>query len=102
MQKCHHCGAQGHVRPQCKKYIADIESGKVQPIHSPKPAVKFQEGDQHGVCDRFKNPRMEVLLSAFAAFATSDDESDEEEEDEHDKEVEDNEKLQAFLGMIGT
>jgi hypothetical protein len=45
---------------------------------------------------------MKALLSVVSAFATGDDESDEEEEDEHDKEVEDNEKLQAFLGMIGT
>ncbi len=101
MQKCHLCGAQGHVWPQCK-YITDIESGKVQPICSPKPAIKAQEGDWRGVHDRFKNPRMNALLSAFSAFATGDDESDEEEKDEHDKEVEEDQELQAFLGMIGT
>jgi hypothetical protein len=85
LQKCHHCGAQGHVQPQCKKYIADIGTGKVQPVCFWKPATKAQEGDQRGVCDRFKSPRMKALLSAFAAFATGDDESDEEEEDEQDK-----------------
>ncbi len=54
--------------PNATNYIADIESGKVQPIHSLKPAIKAQEGDWCGVCDRFKNPRIKALLSAFAAF----------------------------------
>jgi hypothetical protein len=31
--------------PNATNYIADIESGKVQPIHSLKPAIKAQEGD---------------------------------------------------------
>ncbi len=52
-QKCHHCGTRGHVWPQCKKYLANIESGKIQPVCSPKPAAITHGREHQEARDKF-------------------------------------------------
>ncbi len=110
LQKCNFCGIQGHVCPQCKKYLAAKENGTlgISPTGYKCNTKPFFNKDNRR--EKFnKDPKLKALLSAFAAF-TSDylADSQTEHDEKNDKQdkpdgdtVEDNEDVNALLGMFG-
>jgi hypothetical protein len=104
----------GHVQPQCKKFLADKASGKV-----PSPTINKRYPAPSDCCknirrDKFnKDPKLKALLSAFAAFTASyvadnDIEDDNENTIQDDNNANtknkdnDNNDVNAFLGMFGS
>jgi hypothetical protein len=114
LQTCNHCGINGHVRPQCKKFLTDKASGKV-----PSPTIDKRSPAPSDRCknirhDKFnKDPKLKALLSAFAAF-TASYVADNDIEDDNENTIQDdnntntknkddnNDDVNAFLGMFGS
>jgi hypothetical protein len=110
LQKCNFCGIQGHVRPQCKKYLAAKENGtlEISPTGYKRNTKPFFNKDNRR--EKFnKDPKLKALLSAFAAFTTDyladsqpeqDENNDKQDKPDGDT-VEDDEDVTAFLSMFG-
>jgi hypothetical protein len=111
LQKCNYCGNQGHVRPQCSKYLANKEKGT-----SPPPVDKRNSNNKlffnkDNCCEKFnKDPKLKALLSAFAAF-TNDyisesqpkpdkKEDDDQQENSDSNKVNNDNDVNAFLGNV--
>jgi hypothetical protein len=110
LQKFNYCGNQGYVRPQCKNYLADKENNTSPPSvdnHNNKPF--FNKDNRHEKLK--KDSKLKALLSAFAAFTNdyiseSQSETDKKEDDYQQEnsdinKVNDNDDVNAFLGMFG-
>jgi hypothetical protein len=114
LQTCNHCGVNSHIRPQCKKFLADKASGKV-----PSPTIDKCSPAPSDCCknihrDKFnEDPKLKALLSAFAAFMASyvadnyiEDDIENTIQDDNNantknKDDDDND-VNAFLGMFGS
>ena len=114
LQTCNHCGVNGQVRPQCKKFLADKASGKVLSLTIDKRSPAPGDCCKNIRHNKFnKDPKLKALLSAFAAF-TADYVVDNDIEDNNENTVEDDNKatiknkdndhddVNAFLGMFGS
>ena len=110
LQKCNFCGTQGHVCPQCKKYLAAKENGtlEISPTGYKRNTKPFFNKDNR--CEKFnKDPKLKALLSAFAAFTTDyladsqpkQDENNDKQDKPDGNTVEDDEDVTAFLSMFG-
>jgi hypothetical protein len=111
LQTCHHCGNKGHVHPICRKYLAAKENGTLPPpgekrLHKPASAV---HKDCHEKLQR--DPKLKALLSAFSAFTTeyladsqpeaNEDEADSDDNNDGASVQDDEDEVNAFLGMVG-
>ncbi len=112
LQKCNYCWNQGHVRPQCRKYLADKEKGT-----SPPPVDKRNSNNKlffnkDNCREKFnKDPKLKALLSAFTAFTNdyisesqpkpNKKEDDDQQENSDSNEVNNDDDVNAFLGMFG-
>ncbi len=121
--KCHHCGEKDHIRPDCPKYLQQINSGKI--VRGPK----YQRSGPHGPplsCppgrepprspghaepprDFMKEPKAKAFLSAFQALFTNDKNNNEEEDesnDEQDGDADNNQgvddDVRVFLSLAGS
>jgi hypothetical protein len=70
LQTCHHCGNKGHIRPNCRKYLAKKANGTLPPpgkkrLTRPAPALNKYPREKLQ-----KDPKLKALLSAFSAFTT--------------------------------
>jgi hypothetical protein len=114
LQTCNHCGINGHVRPQCKKFLADKASGKVPSPTIDKRSPAPSDRRKNIRRDKFnKDPKLKALLSAFAAF-TASYVADNDIEDDNENTIQDdnnantknrddnNDDVNAFLGMFGS
>ncbi len=114
LQTCNHCGINGHIQPQCKKFLADKASGNVPSPTidkcSPAPSDRCKN-----ICrDKFnKDPKLKALLPAFAAFTASyvadndiEDDNENTIQDDNNANTEnrddDDDDVNAFLGMFGS
>jgi hypothetical protein len=113
-QICHHCGKIGHIRPLCRKYLAEQANGTL-PLLGKKRFGKLAFNGKPAFnkdkrCDKFdKDQKLKALLSAFAAFTTDYITNSQEESEainNNDNVEEGNESnydnLQAFWGMVGS
>ena len=107
--KCVHCGVEGHIRPTCPKYLAQIESGEIQRPVRVTPAGGKPANPKYKVKDR----RARALLSVFQAFYGDDSDSGDSEDngaggEDQDKNADENENsddiddIHGFLSMIGS
>ncbi len=109
--KCDHCREMGHIRPTCKKYLAQIESGEIK--HPEKGTSRDHLRKGRGG-PRKKNylqdPKARAFLSAFTALFSNDTDDDDEgtngneKEDQADKtheELGNNKDIASFLLMVG-
>ena len=65
---CHHCRKKGHIRPNCKKFRADVAAGKIKLNHQPhdnrQRGVQEDYGRKPPLCKKFqqrskgKSPRI--------------------------------------------
>jgi hypothetical protein len=104
---------QERLCPLCRQYLAEKANGTLPPLGAKqfgKPAVNGKPAfnkEKHQ--DKFdKDPKLNALLSAFAAFTTDyiansqevSEASDNNNIEEGNESNEDD--LQAFLGMVGS
>ena len=114
LQTCNHCGVNGHVRPQCKKFLADKASGKVRSPTIDKRSPASSDRRKNIRRDKFnKDLKLKALLSAFSAF-TASYVTDNDIEDDNENTIQDdnnantenkddnNDDVNAFLGMFGS
>jgi hypothetical protein len=109
--KCHHCGEQGHICPNCPIYLDKIKSSKIKrggmyasPRGLPKachPGCPLQRRDF------MKDPKAKAFSSAFQALFTTDEGVDDDNDAlakannaAHDQDAEDND-LHGLLSMVG-
>jgi hypothetical protein len=114
LQTCHHCGNKGHVRPRCREYLAAKANGTLPPFppSSEKRSNMPASAPPKDPRDKLqKDPKLKALLSAFSAFIANylaelqPDENGEAANDNEADDVEnvhdDNDDVNAFLGMVG-
>ncbi len=99
--KCHHCGEQGHIRPNCPIYLDKIKSAKSSPPKACPPGCPTQQRDF------MKDPKAKAFFSAFQALFTTDEGADDNNDTlakannaAHNQDAEDND-LHGFLSMVG-
>ncbi len=110
LQTCHHCGNKGHVRPNCRKYLAEKANGTLPPPgekHLTRPAPAFNRYHHEKLQ---KDPKCKALLSAFSVFTTeylADSQPEASETaangDDHNdlaSGAKDEDEVKAFLGMV--
>jgi hypothetical protein len=109
--KCHHCGEQGHIRPNCPIYLDNIMSGEIKqdgmhpsPCGPPKSCSLGHPTQQR---DFMKDPKAKAFFSAFQAFFTTDVGADDDNHAlakannaAHNQDAGDND-LHGFLSMVG-
>jgi len=115
--KCNHCGEIGHIRPNCSKYLAAIESGEIkrpdkQPVRDLGRRPKTRDGAYTPRRNFLKDPKAKAFLSAFKSMMfdsdDSGDEGDDKESNQDDNDEsgsvhdDDEDDLQGFLSMIGS
>jgi hypothetical protein len=110
---CHYCRKKGHIRPNCKKFRADVAAGKIKFNHQPR------DNRQRGVQEDYgrkpplrkifnKDPKAKALVSAFAGFFAGNmgNENDKDIESPPDEKEENNHKPTedqlAFFSMVGS
>ncbi len=109
--KCHRCGEQGHIHPNCPIYLDKIKSGKIKrggTRPSPcGPAKACPPGHPTQQRDFMKDPKAKAFFSAFQALFTTDEGVDDNNDAlvktndaAHDQDAEDND-LHGFLSMVG-
>jgi hypothetical protein len=70
---CHHCRKKGHICPDCKKFRADVATGKIKLNHQPRDNLQQDVQEDYGrkppLHENFnKDPKAKALVSAFSAF----------------------------------
>jgi hypothetical protein len=109
--KCHHCGEQGHIRPNCSIYLDKIKSSKIKrgktcpiPCGPPKARPLGCPVQQR---DFMKDPKAKAFFLAFQAFFTTDEGVDNDNDTlakannaAHNQDAEDDD-LHGFLSMVG-
>jgi hypothetical protein len=110
--KCDHCGEIGHIRPTCKKYLAQIESGEIKrPARGTSRDLLRKKESGPRKKNYLRDPKAKAFLSAFTALfsddtddenegATNNDANEDQAEDTHDVST-DNEDIASFLSMVG-
>jgi hypothetical protein len=109
----HHCGKKGHICPNCKKFRADVATGKIKLNHQPHDNCQRGVGEDYGrkppLCKNFnKDLKAKALVSAFAAFFAGNTgyDNDKDVESPPDEKKENNHKPTedqlAFLSMVGS
>jgi hypothetical protein len=110
-QTCHHCGNKGHIRPNCREYLAEKANGTLPPpgkkrLTRPAPAfIKYH-------CEKLqKDPKLKAFLSAFSAFTTkyladsqpvaSETMTNGDDHNDLASCAEDEDNINAFLCMVG-
>ncbi len=112
---CHHCGKEGHIRPDCKLFKADIAAGKIK-LRS--GLTRDNQARHHGIREEnagrkppfhknfSKDPNVKALVSAFAAFFAGNREEDDENNVEPSKDEEEEDEPTkdqlAFLSIVGS
>ena len=110
--RCDHCGEIGHIRPNCKKYLAKIESGEIKrPERGTSRDLLRKKESGPKKKNYLRDPKAKAFLSAFQALF-SDDTDDEHEQsapsneagddkvEENDASTE-NDDIASFLSMVG-
>jgi hypothetical protein len=111
LQTCHHCGNKGHICPNCRKYLTEKANGTLPPPGKKRltrPAPAF---NKYG-CEKLqKDPKLNAILSAFLAFTTkyladsqpaaSETAANDDDHDNLASGAEDEDEVNAFLGMMG-
>jgi hypothetical protein len=115
--KCNHCGEVGHIRPNCSKYLAAIESGEIKrpdkkPVRDLGRRPKTRDGAHTPRRNFLKDPKAKAFLSAFKSMMfdsdDSGDEGDDKESNQDDNDEsksvheDDDDDLLGFLSMIGS
>jgi hypothetical protein len=111
LQTCHYCGNTGHVKPQCRKYLAAKANGTL-PSSSEKRSNVPPSAPPMACRDKFmKDPKLKALFAAFLAFTTdylaesqATDNGEVVNRNDHgdDANIDDeNDDINAFLGMVG-
>jgi hypothetical protein len=112
--KCNHCGEVGHIRPDCSKYLAAIESGEIKrpPVRDLGRRPKTRDGAHTPRRNFLKDPKAKAFLSAFKSMMfdsdDSGDEGDDKESNQDDNDEsksvheDDDDDLLGFLSMIGS
>ncbi len=109
--KCHHCGKQGHIHPNCPIYLDKIKSGKIKrgvmrpsPCGPPKACPPGHPAQQIYF---MKDPQAYAFFSAFQALFTTDEGAGDNNDaltkannaaQDQDTEEDD---LHGFLSMVG-
>ena len=112
--KCHHCGKQGHIRPNCPNYLQKVASGEITRVSGNRPRYPQRRSPWENRNDPprrrdknfLKNPKAKAFLSAFQALFCEDSGDDEDanevpKDNEDDHEDGDND-LHTFLSMVGS
>jgi hypothetical protein len=114
LAKCHHCGKQGHICPNCPNYLKKVASGELKwdtgnrPRH---PQGRYPWGNSnHPLCppdkNFLKNLKAKAFLSAFQALFYDDsgnnEDANEVAQDNEDDRKDDENDLQSFLSMVGS
>jgi hypothetical protein len=102
------CCRYGHVRPLCKKFLAEKANGTLPQEARSTLVNRLPITNQLLARHKFnKDPKLKALLSAFAAFTSNYIDKDSQDmpyamknADEDDKDNGDN--LHAFLGLVGS
>ena len=81
--KCNHCGEVGHIRPNCSKYLAAIESGEIKrpPVRDLGRRPKTRDGAHTPRRNFLKDPKAKAFLSAFKSMMFDSDDSGDEGDD---------------------
>jgi hypothetical protein len=109
--KCHHCGEQGHICPNCPIYLDKIKSRKIKrggthpsPRGLPKSHPPGRPAQQ---CNFMKDPKAKAFLSAFQTLFTTDEGVDDDNDPlakandaAHDQDAE-GDDLHGFLSIVG-
>ncbi len=111
LQTCCYCGNKEHVCPLCRKYLAAKANGTLPPPGEKcltRPASALNKDH----CEKLqKDQKLKALLSAFLAFTTkyladsqpkaSENAADGDDNNEVASVHEDEDDVNAFLGMMG-
>jgi hypothetical protein len=122
--KCHHCGKQGHIHPNCPDYLKKVASGEITQVKHPRYPQRRsprenrndppRRHDKNGTNDPprhhdknfLKNPKAKAFLSAFQALfcedSGNDEDADEVTKDNEDDHKDGNNDLHTFLSMVGS
>jgi hypothetical protein len=112
--KCHHCGKQGHIRPNCPNYLKKVASGEIKRVSSNRPrypqgcSPRGNSNDPPRFPDKnfLKNPRAKAFLSTLQALFCDDsgdnEDANEVTQDNEDDHEDDDNNLHSFLSMVGS
>jgi hypothetical protein len=70
---CHYCGKKGHIRPNCKKFRADVAAGKIKLNHQPRDnrqrGIQEDYGRKPPLCKKInKDPKAKSPCICFCSI----------------------------------